>query len=54
MMAAFLGYYMRIGMLERRPAFVAFAEHHAGRPAALAAGERDDALAAAHPLPAQA
>lgn len=49
LMAAFLGYYMMVGMLEKNPAFVAFASHHAQRAAALAANARDDALAAAHP-----
>lgn len=53
-MAAFLGYYMMIGMLERKPAFVAFASRHAQRPAAVAANARDDALVPAHPHPAQA
>ena len=52
-MAAFLGYYMFIGMLEKRPAFVAYASQHAQRPAAIAARARDDALVPAHPRPAQ-
>ncbi|MFT4046794.1 MAG: glutathione S-transferase family protein, partial [Solimonas sp.] len=51
-MAAFLGYYLRIGMIEARPAFVEFAQRHASRPAALAASARDDALVPAHPHPA--
>ncbi|WP_369976200.1 glutathione S-transferase family protein [Xanthomonas bundabergensis] len=50
-MAAVLGFYMRIGMLERLPAFVAFAQRHVARPAALRAGAIDDALIAAHPNP---
>ncbi|MFT3762550.1 MAG: glutathione S-transferase family protein [Pseudoxanthomonas sp.] len=50
-MAAFLGYYLRIGAIEPRPAFVEFAQRHATRPAALAANARDDALVAAHPHP---
>ncbi|WP_372014960.1 glutathione S-transferase family protein [Pseudoxanthomonas sp. 10H] len=53
-MAAFLGYYMMIGMLEKRPAFVEYASRHAQRPAAIAANARDDALVPAHPHPAQA
>ncbi len=51
-MAAFLGYYMAFGMLESRPVFTAYAGFHAGRPAAIAARLRDDALVAAHPVPA--
>ena len=47
--AACLGYYMRIGAIEPRPAFVAFAKHHAARPAFLRATERDNALLPAHP-----
>jgi glutathione S-transferase len=49
--ASALGYYLRFGMLERRPAFVAFAQRHGARPAALRAGAIDDALIAAHPNP---
>ncbi|UKE67715.1 glutathione S-transferase family protein [Xanthomonas translucens pv. phlei] len=49
--AALLGFYMRIGMLEPRPAFVAFAQRHAARPAALRANAIDAALIAAHPKP---
>ena len=53
-MAAFLGYYMMIGVLEKKPAFVEFASRHGRRPAAIAANARDDALAPAHPHPAMA
>ena len=49
--AACLGYYLRIGLLEPRPAFVAFAPRHGGRPALLRANAIDDALIAAHPNP---
>ncbi|CTP87379.1 glutathione S-transferase, N-terminal domain protein [Xanthomonas translucens pv. poae] len=49
--AALLGFYMRIGTLEPRPAFVAFAQRHAARPAALRANAIDAALIAAHPKP---
>ncbi|WP_225784085.1 glutathione S-transferase family protein [Xenophilus sp. Marseille-Q4582] len=45
-MAAFLGYYAQIGLLDERPAFTAFVQHHAARPAALRATQRDDALLA--------
>jgi glutathione S-transferase len=48
-MAAFLNYYMMIGVLEKRPAFQAYADRHAQRPAAIAANARDNALAAAQP-----
>jgi len=51
-MAAFVGYYMMIGELEKKPAFVEFASRHAQRPAAIAANQRDDALVAQHPNPA--
>ncbi|GAB3507323.1 glutathione S-transferase family protein [Pseudoxanthomonas daejeonensis] len=53
-MAAFLNYYMMIGMLEKRPGFVDYAGRHAQRPAAIAANARDNALVPAHPHPAQA
>lgn len=53
-MAAFLGYYMMIGVLEKKPAFVEFASRHGQRSAALAARARDDALVPAHPNPAMA
>lgn len=52
--AAFLGFYMRIKALAPRPAFVRFAEIHQSRPAAIRAGEIDNALAPAHPHPARA
>jgi glutathione S-transferase len=48
-MAALLGFYMQIGAIESRPAFAEFACRHAARPAAVAARERDDALAAQYP-----
>lgn len=48
-MAALLGFYLRIGAIEPRPAFAEFAKRHFARPAAQRAGARDDALAAAHP-----
>jgi glutathione S-transferase len=47
LMTAFLSFYMRFGMLERRPAFEAFCAHHQNRPAAMAAFARDEALIAA-------
>lgn len=50
-MAAVVGFYTRTGMLEPRPAFTAFAQRHAARPAALRANAADDALIAAHPNP---
>jgi len=54
LMAAFLGYYMMVGMLEKKPAFTAFAQLHAARPAAKAAEARDNELAVAHPFPLEA
>ncbi|WP_367065313.1 glutathione S-transferase family protein [Oryzisolibacter sp. LB2S] len=51
-MASVLGYYMHFGMLERKAVFEDYALPHLQRPAALRANARDDALAAAHPLPA--
>jgi glutathione S-transferase len=45
---------MMIGLLEKKPAFVAFAGRHGQRPAAVAANARDDALVPAHPHPAMA
>lgn len=53
LMAAFLNYYMMIGMLEKRPAFETYASRHAQRPAAQAANARDDALVPKHPHPGQ-
>ncbi|MDR6671761.1 glutathione S-transferase family protein [Xanthomonas sp. 1678] len=49
--ASVLGYYLRFGMLDARPAFTAFAQRHGARPAALRAAAIDDALVAAHPNP---
>jgi len=46
-----LGFYLRVGELEPRPAFTAFIQHHGARPAALRAKALDDALVAAHPNP---
>jgi len=46
LMASFLGYYTMVGLLEKRPAFTAFAQYHARRPAAQAAEARDNALLA--------
>jgi len=45
-MAALLGYYMRIGELESRPMFEAYAAAHLQRAAAQRANARDDALVA--------
>ena len=45
-MAAFLNFYMMTGVLEKRPAFEAFAALHMQRPAAIAASARDNALVA--------
>lgn len=45
-MAALLGYYMRIGELESRPVFEAYAAAHLQRPGAQRANARDDALVA--------
>jgi len=47
LMAALLGYYMMVGLLDRRPAFVEYASRHGGRAAAVAAQARDDALLSA-------
>lgn len=44
-----LGFGLRFGMIEKRPAFVAYAEKLAARPAAVRAREVDDTLGA--PLP---
>ncbi len=49
--AACIGYYLRIGALAPRPAFVAFVQTHMSRPAALRAMEIDNALAPQHPNP---
>ncbi len=48
--AASLAYFTMTGAIEKNPVFEAFAAHHVGRPAALAANARDNALAAAHPV----
>lgn len=45
-----LGYYLAFNMIEPRPAFAAFAQRHATRPAALRAAARDDALLQALPV----
>ncbi|MCW4454818.1 glutathione S-transferase family protein [Flavobacterium sp. MXW15] len=47
--AASLSYYMMIGAIEKNPVFEAYVAHHVGRPAAVAANNRDNALAAEHP-----
>lgn len=46
-----LGWGMRFGTVEKRPAFERYWERLAGRPAAIRAREIDDALVAAHPVP---
>ena len=51
-MEASFGFFMRMGTVARRPAFVDFVQRHAARPAAIAAAARDDALAKLHPLAA--
>ena len=48
---ACLAFYMRIGALEQRPAFVEYVRQHVGRPAAQRAMARDEALAAQYPPP---
>jgi len=45
-MAAQLGWGMQFGSIEKRPAFEAYAERHAARPAAVRAREIDDKLVA--------
>ena len=45
-MTAVLGYYMQIGAIPSRPAFVEYVRAHAARPAAQVAAKRDDALIA--------
>jgi len=49
--AAFLGYYLRVGAIEARPAFKAFADLHTSRPAAQRAVAIDNALVPSHPHP---
>ncbi len=49
--AACLGYYLRMGAIAPRPAFVTFAQAHMSRPAALRAMEIDNALVPQHPNP---
>ena len=44
--ASHLGFGMQFGMIEKRPAFEAYAGRHAARPAAVRAREIDDALLA--------
>ncbi len=51
--AAFLGFFMRIGALEPRPAFAEFAQRHYARPAAQRANEIDTVLAVKYPHPQQ-
>lgn len=50
-MAACLGFYLRTGGIEPRPAFSEFAQRHHARPAAQRATAIDDELAAAHAHP---
>lgn len=45
-----LGFGLRFGMIEARPAFVAYADRLAARPAAVRAREVDDALGASLPV----
>ncbi len=47
LVAAYVGWYLQFKLLEPRPAFVAFAERHSQRPAALRARQIDDGLLAA-------
>ncbi len=47
LVAAYVGWYLQFKLLEPRPAFVAFAERHSQRPAALRARQIDDSLLAA-------
>ena len=49
--AAFLGFYLRTGVIEPRPAFTRFARLHAARPAFARAYEIDAMLLADHPHP---
>lgn len=46
LVAAYVGWYLQFNLLESRPAFVAFAQYHQNRPAALRANQIDDALMA--------
>ena len=46
LVAAYVGWYLQFKLLEPRPAFVAFAERHQQRPAALRAYAIDDGLLA--------
>ena len=46
LVAAYVGWYLQFKLLEPRPAFIAFAERHQQRPAALRAYAMDDALLA--------
>lgn len=49
--ASLLGFYMRIGLLDRKAVFEDYVLPHLARPAARAALARDEALAPAHPVP---
>ncbi|SFR98461.1 glutathione S-transferase family protein [Sphingomonas jatrophae] len=42
--AAYLNFYMQFGLIPKRPAFVAYGERMAARPAAVRAAEIDDGL----------
>ena len=48
-MGASIGWTMKFGILERRPAFERYVEPLLQRPACVRAREIDDALLAAHP-----
>lgn len=50
--AAFLGFGMMFGGIDKRPAFEAFVARHMSRPAAIRAREIDEAALAEHPVPA--
>lgn len=52
-MAGVLGYYLRTGELEALPEFSAFVAQHSQRAALAVASEKDNALMAGHPQPAQ-
>lgn len=50
-LSAHLGWYLQQGIIEQRPDFVRYAKLHNSRPAAVRAGEIDDALMPDHPMP---
>jgi glutathione S-transferase len=51
-LSAQLGWAMQVGAFEKRPAFQAYVQRHAGRPAALRAAEIDGPLGVPRPQPA--